>query len=278
MRYPPVVDYTEKVQPVIQVDTECQCKNEWGIRFSCYPVGIAVDYYTDNIYVANQTHKKVFVFNSETKLQFCFCIKGILIGANYFFPISISIHNMLLYVKLFTGLLLVYDLSGNFITKIITRYSPRGGFAIDQTHGDIYLCRNFKGEIIVLSGDYPFAYQFAKGIFGNKLDIKLTEDYIYVLSNRNPYIFVFNYNGYQITTQFTEYFLEQSNLLFGLAIDGAGNLFSCNYKRMHDIFIFDSKGQVLHKISSSIPQPLGITIDSNGRIITVDCSNCIRIY
>ena len=258
------------------IKKDCLCEESWLNSSPSNPVGIAVDYLTDNIYVANIVTPNVFVFNRETNLLFYFHTEKVRY-INSYSPTSISIYNMLVYVKLHTGPLLIYDLSGNFITKIRTSNCSRSGFAIDQTHGDIYLCRNFKGEINVLSGDYPFAYQFANSIGGSKQDIKLTKDYIYVLSDRYPYLYVFDYNACRLETQFPVHILEQLHLPFGFTIDGAGNLFICNAYENGYVFIFNSKGELINKIHSSIIKPRAITIDSNGRIILVDCGLCIEI-
>ena len=91
---------------------------------------------------------------------------------------------------------------------------------------------------------YPFTYQFTNGIVGDELDKKLTKDYIYVLSNKNPCLYLFNYNRTQIQTHIPEYVLQQLNLPFALAIDGAGNLFLCNCELTYNILMLDSKGKV----------------------------------
>ena len=201
------------------VSSICRCKDSRQTFLLYNPVGIAVDYQTDNIYVANQNTDRVYVFNSEAELLFEFDINA---NCYSYLPASISTHDMLVYVKTNSfDELLVFDLSGNFISKIKTGTSTLDGFAIDQACGDIYVCNMMGGEINVLLNDPPFTYQFANGFLGHHcLDIKLTKDYVYVLSNNAPYLYLFYYNGKQIESEIPQFELSQSNLPFGMALDG----------------------------------------------------------
>ena len=174
--------------------------------------------------------------------------------------------------------LFVFDLSGNYITKIKNKAFRIDGFGIEQKYGDIYLCDNTNGQIVVLMSDYPFIYQFANGIIGHRMDIKLTNDYIYVISDKDPYLYSFSYNRTRIHTNISTNILKHFYLPFGIAIDGAGNLFLCNSGLRFTFIILDPKGKVLHKMRSVISGPLAITIDSIGRVIIVDRFHCIQIY
>ena len=270
LAYPSVVNYTRTDEPIVTSPAYQWCPN---YPLPSIPVGTAVDYQTDNIYVADQhtVREANFLFNFRAKSRICNL---------YYSPASISIHNMLVYVKIRRIRLFVFDLSGNFITEIKIRTSAIDGFAIDQTYGDIYACDNFSGEINVLQSEYPYDYVFANGIVGDQLDIKLTEEFIYVLSDMNPYIYLFKYSGTQIETRIQESFLKQFLLPFGSAIDRSGNILLChsNMSDNNNIVIIDSEGKILHKIGYFISKPLAITINSAGRIIIVDPTRRIQIY
>ena len=151
--YPPVVDYSNKNEPVLS--TIGPFKHIEIRPLLTYPDGITVDYHTDNIYIGNQETRKVFVFDREVNLLFHFSVESAKTYNTILFsylPTSISIHNLVVYLKLSLNNLFIFDLNGNYITEILT-WNTRSGFAINQSNGDIYIYNSDQREINVLTSD-----------------------------------------------------------------------------------------------------------------------------
>ena len=61
---------------------------------------------------------------------------------------------------------------------------------------------------------------FGDEITATPMDIQLTKDNIYVLSDQYPYIYTFNYDLSQVQNTISEYISKYLNSPYGLAIDG----------------------------------------------------------
>ncbi|KAI6648064.1 RING finger protein nhl-1-like [Oopsacas minuta] len=114
----PVVDYKGKVKPVVSVGTEGSGEGQFS-----YPWGVAVEYRTDNIYVADKWNNRVQMKS----------------------PLYITIDIERVFVSQYgTGCLLVFDLKGNFMKQIGTPGSGEGqfnspyGIGINVDNVDIY--------------------------------------------------------------------------------------------------------------------------------------------
>ena len=242
--------------------------------------GLAVDCLTDNIYVAFKGNR-VHVFNRKGCFLFKFggrSLTGELIRSK-----CIVISKEFVYLcHDISGNLLVFDLSGNFITEI---EGVRPGehsfnpvcFAITDAYQAIYMCDNFDLEVKVFLIHYPFRSRFGKGIIRYPADIQLTKDNIYVLSKEPPYLYAFNYDQTQVLFLNSEFICTRLKDSSGLAIDSDGNFVISNFGNS-SVVIFDSHCNFIHKISGNIPLPLEVRLDSNEGIIVVSHLNCIFIF
>ena len=127
MRIEEVVDYAERNRPVICAGS-VGC---WGGEFK-HPWGVAVDYTTDYIYVADCKNNRVQVLNGNGEFLFDFG-HGLMNN-----PIFITIDKDTVFVSQISCLT-VYNLDGNFIKQIGSRGSgerqlvhPRGLLLIRQ--------------------------------------------------------------------------------------------------------------------------------------------------
>ncbi|KAI6658158.1 hypothetical protein LOD99_11112 [Oopsacas minuta] len=269
----PVVDYKGKVKPVVSVGTggsgEGQFRNPWGV---------AVDYRTDNIYVADQCNNRVQVFSKDGKFLFLF-------GTDKMkSPLCITIDKERVFVSQYeAGCLLIFDLKGNFIKQIGTPGSGEGqfnrpyGIAINVDNGDIYVCDYSNNRIQIFSQDYSYKSQFGIGIVKYPEDIQLTKDTIFVLSGQNSFLYSFNYNFNQVQNTVCDSINKHLNNPSSFLIDGAGNFIISNHNS-NIVIIFDNTGQLLHKLTQSIPRPTGVTLNSTGRIVVVGYNNRFLIF
>ncbi|KAI6658389.1 RING finger protein nhl-1-like [Oopsacas minuta] len=261
----PVVDYKGKVKPVVSVGTG---GSEEG-QFST-PWGVAIDYRTDNIYVADTRNKRVQVFSKDGKFLFLF-------GADKMkSPACITIDKERVFVSQDgADCLLLFDLKGNFIKQIGTRGSGEGqfntprGIVINVDNGDIYVCDCSNNRIQIFSQDYSYKYQFGIGIVKSPVDIQLTKDTIFVLSHQNPFLYSFNYNLNQVQNTVCNSISKHLNHPYSFKIAGADNFIISNYSS-NIVIIFDNTGQLLHKLTDSLSGPIGVYLDSDGSIVVVN--------
>ena len=195
----PVVDYEGKVTPVLSIGGTSGGKEG---QFSS-PWGVAVHYQTGNIFVTDQNNNRVQVFDKDGKYL---CKFGDRDGAGKMnSPLCITSYQNKVFVSQYgAGCLLVYDLNGTFLKQIGTPGNGEGqfkspyGITINESNGDIFVCDLNNNRVQIFSKDFLFKSQFGKGILKSPSDMKLTNEYIYVLSYTNPFLYSFNYNLTQV--------------------------------------------------------------------------------
>ena len=60
-------------------------------------------------------------------------------------------------------------------------------------------------------------------------------------------------------------------------IDGAGNIIVSDHG-LNSVFIFNQQGELLHSLKDCISKPMGVCIDSKGRIIVVCYDGGLLIF
>ena len=179
--------------------------------------------------------------------------------------------------------LLVYDLNGTFLKQIGTPGNGEGqlnfpyGITINESNGDIFVCDYGNNRVQIFSEDFLFKSQFAKEILKSPSDIKLTNEYIYVLSCTKPFFFSFNYNLTQVQNTVLDSISKHLKQPYSFCIDGAGNFIISDYSQ-NAIVLFNQEGDLVHKITDSIQAPNGVTLDAKGRIILVGHNHRLLIF
>ena len=239
-------------------------------------------YQTGNIFVADQSNSRVQVFDKDGKYLYKFGDRN---GAGKMnCPLFIAFYQNTVFVSQNgAGCLLVYDLNGIFLNQLGTPGNGEGhlnsphGITINELNGDIFVCDWGNDRVQIFSKDFLFKSQFGKGILKSPSDIKLTNEYIYVLSYKNPFLYSFNYNLTQVETAVLNSISKHLKLPNSFCIDGAINFIISDYR--HDaIFLFNQEGNLVHKIADSIQNPVGVTLDARGRIILVDHNHRLLIF
>ena len=264
----PVVDYKEKVSPVVSIGSNGSSEGQFDL-----PFGVVSDYRTNNIYVAEERNHRVQVFDEDGKYLFKF---GDMNGPGKMnCPLCIAIYKEKVFVtQVQAGCVLVYGLNGNFIIQIGNQGSgerqfnrPRG-ITIDRNNGDIYVCDTGNKRIQIFSENYSLKSQFGKETLQSPTDVQLTRDIIYVLSNTKPFLITFNYNLSPIQNTVCNSISNYLKCPYCLMLDGAGNIIISDYGS-NTVFIFNQQGEILHSLKEGIYQPMGVSIDYKGRIIVV---------
>ena len=272
----PIVDYADKVSPVVSVGGTGRNDAQFNL-----PWGLSVDYTTDNIYVVDQCNYRMQVFTREGKYLFKFGYKDG-VGKMKLVP-CVTISKRLVFVSENRPKgLLVYDLNGNFIKQVCKKgehnkgLSEPFGIAIDDVTGDIYVCDSTDQCVKIFTKDFSYKSEFGRGIISLR-DVKLTNNKIYLLSNKDPFLFIFNSDLIQVDRCISDSISKQLNTPNSFVIDGAGNFIFPSYNN-NNILIFDKGGKLVHKITESICKPVGVTIDSQGRIVVVGHNNNLLIF
>ena len=282
--YPPIVDCRDKLKVIIG-GTVGSNQGE----FRCVS-GVAVDNITDNIYITDKENNSVQVFNKEGIYLFMF---GNIYGIGFMeSPVCIAISKEKVFVAhKGNDYLWVFDLNGHFITRIGSKWRGRRGrrgtrehlyfpgITICGTSGDIYLCDYSHNRIRILSQDNPNLLQLGDGLLYSPRSIQLTKDIIYVLSYLNPYLYTFDYNLMQVKNTVSIPIGKHLNTPLSFILDGAGNFIISDYNK-NSVFIFDQHGQLFHKIlvTQGISLPVGVALDSEGRIVVIGRNNRFVIF
>ena len=257
------------------------CGRKWeGTTY--HPDGVTVDNKTENIYIADCYSNCVKVFDSTGKYLYQFGDKG---GeGKMYHPRGVAICGDRILNTQGSHCILIYQFNGKFISRIGRKgtgeleFNLPLGLAIDESNGDIYVCDYSNNRVQILSSEFSFKSQFGKDTLKYPRDVKLSKEYIYVLAASDPCLHLFSYNhilqkgvisrgtGMQVIHPWYFFIDHSDNILIS---DSASN----------SILIYSPQFQFFHKISVST-YPMGVTVDTQGRLIVVSQSdtNCLQIY
>ena len=256
-------DHTKGSKPVIGVGS-IGC---WGGEFK-HPWGVAVDYTTDYIYVADCKNNRVQVLDGYGQFLFEFG-RGLMDN-----PIFITIDKDTVFVSQISCLM-VYSLDGNLIKQIGSRGSGEGqlvhprGVAVDKTNGQIYVCDYFDNRVLIFGSEGKWISTVS---IKCPMDIRITSDEIFVFSNQKPFLYTFdqNFTPTIVSDNVCKY-LRRPN---GFCIASLGNI--C-FSDFNAILVFNRNGELIHKLAEGF-NLRGIALDSRGRMIAVSFNNRVFIF
>ena len=240
------------------------------------PEGVAVEEKSGNIFVAELNNSRVSVFSQTGEY-----IKSF--GTELFMnPWGIAMQNDNLYVsdvnnhKVFyfklPDMKLIQQVGKKGTGNLEFKY-PRQLF-ISQV-GDVYVCDTLNDRIQILNSKLKFKIIFNHDSMTRPVDIKLTEELMYVLSRAdNPCLYVFALTGDKIRSILSRgESLQLTRPLF-FCFDMNANIVVSDYDD-HSIKIFTPEGEFLHRIGQQgqekgmFIKPKGISFTKEGRLICV---------
>ena len=239
------------------------------------PCGLAVDYQTGNIYVSEYYGNRIQVFDSNGEYLYKFQDKMDT-------PASIAISGNLVFVgQYLSNCVLVYNLNGTRITQFRpieeSLINQPIGIAISNANGDIYVGDTYNCRIQMFYKDLPLKSQCGQGILKTPCDIKLTNEFIYVLCYCEPFLYSFTYDFTQTHNTAISSISKHLTGPGSFCIDGSGHFIISDYAR-DAIIIFNQHGELVRTITDDVSQPFGVTLDSKGRILVVGYNHSLLIF
>ena len=272
--------YKSKVDYVVSV-----CKRGKGIDQLYYPEGITVDSTTGMIYVACCGNNCVKVFDNTVKYSSK-------IGDNtgdgkIYSPHCLTIYEDRILISQGNSwnkcsCIVNYQLDGKFISRI-GKYGTAEleficpiGLTIKQTNGDVYACDCDNKRIQIISKDFKFISKFGEDYLSDPRDIKLSQDYIYVLDVSNPCVYLFDYDHILHKKHITRGRGFAVYNPFFFFIDDSNNLLISDFGS-NSIIVFNPLFELIHKISL-LNSPMGIVIHNQSIIlVSHGGNNCILV-
>ena len=277
-----VPDYKSKVKPVFGA-----CKHSYETSSADavfkYPRSIAIDRYTNNIFICDSGNDRVQVFDEF--LNFLFKI-----GDRLKQPFGICVNQNNVYVtQSVANSLNVYSTNGNFIKTVGNKGkkelefdSPRG-VDVSNENNLICVCDWNNNRVQCLNLNLNFSSSISD--INHPIDIKLTSQEIVVLIEADPCLIFYDYSGNSIR-RIMACGDDQQFICFCLDIDSnvlmTDKLGGC-------VIIFSKTGELLCKFGKreegeegegEFIQPIGIAVDYKGRIIVGSSKpkRCIQMF
>ena len=266
-----VLAHKSGMTPVVRV--RGKQSSEEGMFY--YPYGVAVDYQTGNIYVSEIYNNRVQVFDCNGRYLCKFkdkmnCPRSIAISENRVFVCQYN-----------SNCVSVHYLNGTLITLLGSIGESRSqgptGIAINELNGDIYVCNQENNRIQMFCKDLPLKSHFGRGILKRPRDIKLTNEFIYVLCCDEPFLYSFTYDFTQTHSTAISSISRHLKDPCAFFIDGSGHFIISDYLQ-DAIVIFNQRGKLVRTITDGVSRPYGVTLDSKGRILVVGYNHSLLIF
>ena len=250
-----------------------------------YPRSLAIHYKTGNIYIADSANHCVQVFSCNGDYLFMFSEKmnapvGICISQNKVFVTQVSGHciNM-------------YELEGKLIKSVGSegngeaQFNHPLGIDVSDRNNNIYVCDYYNHRIQMLTDALKYHSMLGIDLLKYPLDVKVTQDRVFVLDDNDPFMFVFNSDHILTNRLINRGYGKRTNLPYCFDIDREYNIIMSDYSN-HCVYVFNQEGEQIHKFGKEgqgigeFYHPFGIALNNTGRIIVV-ChknTNCLQFF
>ena len=249
----------------------------------CYPESITVE--NGLFYICDYSNNRVQVF--DRMCRFLFMVSEKMHG-----PSGICILQETMYITQSKGCSLnIYSLQEEFLSTVgkegdgeLEFKEPRG-IAASTKWRRIYICESGNNRVQCLNLDLSFNC-FISDIFKAK-DVKLTTKEIVVLCGENPCIKIYS-ASHQLSRRMISRGDDSANQV-GIAdrflLDSDLNIIMTDRYR-GCVCIFAYTGALIHKFGKEgeekgdLIRPIGITMDSEGRIVVIsrNPNHCIQLF
>ncbi|KAI6655462.1 hypothetical protein LOD99_11408 [Oopsacas minuta] len=247
--------------------------------------GVAIEKNTLNIYVVESLWNNIHVFNDHGDFLFKFGNVAMFFG-KLSHPKGISIYEDRLFISQRNShIISVHKLDGTFIELFGAQGANEGHFmhpnklTIDETNGNIYICDQGNNRIQLYSSDLEFKSVLWQHLLKSPLDIKLTNNSIFVLDDRSPCLHEFNYDYSLIRSTIRVGYLQQVVSPICFCIDPEGNIYITD-NRMGCVYVFSNNGDdIIHQFGK-FENVHGICINKDGGIVVTSSTKegSLQVY
>ncbi|KAI6647859.1 hypothetical protein LOD99_8446 [Oopsacas minuta] len=270
------VNNRSRIQPIVSL-----CKRGEGLENLNYPNGVTIDNSTGDIYVADCENNCVKVFDCNGKIMFKFGDEER--EGKMYRPNGLAICRDRILISHRNDCILTYQLNGKFISRIgkhgkgELEFDYPLGLTFEESSSEVYICDSENNRIQILSKELTYKTQFGQDYLKSPLDVKLTNEFIYILDRSELCLHLYDYHLIlHKSIIFRGDGFEQISLIF-FCIDNSNNILITDIASRY-IFIFNSQLYLIHELF--ITYSTGITVDNRGRVIIV-CDggeHCLNIF
>ena len=258
------------------------CNKGSGTEELDRPWGLAIDYQTGNIFVADQCNSRIQVFSGDGSHLLTYMVSS---GRGQMkWPICLAIHNDKLFISQHgNDCVTVFGMRGSFINQFGKTGKKNGefksprGIAMHELSDDIFVCDYGNNRVQVFSGDYKFKSKFGSLI--HPQCIQLSADSIVVLDQSSPCLHLYNLDLILRRRMITHGVAGQVRSTRTFCLDSLGNVLMTDHDS-NSICVFSPDGALIHEINKGVMGPVGIMLDTRGRIVLVSHreDNCLQFF
>lgn len=232
--------------------------------------GLTIDKRTSKVYIVETIWNNIHVFSKEGEFIFKFGNYAMFFG-KLSSPKDIAIYKERLFItQCNSHCISVHDLEGKFIDFFGTNGKAGGQFTnpdslcIDQNNGNMYICDKGNNRIQLYSSNLTFEKVLWDDILKSPLDIKLTEQSIFVLDEGSPCLHEFSYLHSPVRSTITKGILCQVVNPRGFCIDSNGYVYVTD-KTMGCVYVL-SDSRLLYQFGK-FEGAHGVCINEDGGIV-----------
>ena len=266
---------TLKERPLTRIDYSARKCPVWshdgtGSGEITYPMQLAIDDKTQNIFVTDSAAERIQVFDAEGNHLYQISTPP--------YPAGITLSDEYIFVSTPDKLVKIEKSNNQSIKSVETENRVWG---IDtNTNTDIYGCESSNQSIVVFDKDLKFLKRIKLrttqvNSSTRTRSIKLYEDKLYVMFDGFPSSLPFPLQMFNLEGELVKCLIKRNEISYSnfFSIDRLGNIIVTDWWR-HQIKIFSKEGDVLHTITSAMLPgdqefscPRGVAIDKQNRII-----------
>ncbi|KAI6659106.1 hypothetical protein LOD99_14782 [Oopsacas minuta] len=257
-----------------------------GMNEIDFPMGLAVDQKTNNVYVVDQgVVPKVCIVTPDGKVQMFGKTNGCLIR-----PHGICVKNGNVYVTdnnrdNNTGMVLVYNMKGKFLGKCEMEGGMKEalGISVDDDE-DIYVCDGISNSIHVFDKKFNWKEDITMLNYTQPLDIKVTDSEIYVLAEENNRLCLLIIEEGKLIRDILDKDTEGEfgNIQF-FTMDNCGNITMAD-QTAHCLRVYSKYGNLVTNITGTditgLSMPNGVDINRDNNVVTswLNGNSALRVF
>ena len=290
----PTCTFPPHVKPAVpnyktkQLPTAYCCKKSSNQKspgeLNC-PRSIAINYKTENVYIADSGNDRVQVFSCSGDYLFMF-------DEEMNKPVGICISQNKVFVTQNRGNCInVYELEGHLIKSVGSEGSGEVqfkfplGLDVSDKDNNIYVCDCRNHRIQILTEELKYYSVLEITMLKYPRDVKITRDRVLVLDENDPCMFVFNSDHVLTNRLITRGDGKQTNNPCCFDLDRKYNIIMSDCLN-HCVYVFNQEGEQIHKFGlkgqgiENMYRPYGIALDNRGQIVVV-CekkTNCLQFF